>query len=202
VFYPAVRLIPELPKDRLILTVGRIGAGGTKKGHADLIKAFSALELPEWKLVIAGAANYESTMGIVKAWRSDFKDSNVEIVVDPTKDEIEALYGRASIYWHGAGYGAEPNSVGREHFGIAVVEAMSAGAVPLAFEGGGVREIVTSGVNGLLWSSLEDLIGATRRLAQNSEALERLRQGARVRAEFFGIQEHDSRAEAFLRPRS
>ena len=43
-----------------------------------------------------------------------------------------------------------------EHFGISVVEAMAAGAVPLAVGKGGVGEIITPGENGILWDTVAD----------------------------------------------
>lgn len=202
VFYPAVRPVPARPKERVILTVGRIGAGGTRKAHADLIDAFLALDLEGWRLCIAGAVNYEATNAIVETWRRNLKGLEVEIVADPSKEVLEDLYGRASIYWHGAGFGAAPGSIGREHFGISVVEAMSAGAVPVAFEGGGVREIVTRGQDGELWSTANELIEATRRLAHDDETTGRLRRGARARAEYFGIEQHDRRVrDQLVRPK-
>lgn len=198
VFYPAVRPVPALPKERLILSVGRIAAGGTRKGHAELIKAFTRMDLRGWRLAVAGAVNYEETKAVIDGWRRELEGSDVEIVANPTSGDLEDLYGRASIYWHGAGFGATPGSIGREHFGISVVEAMSAGAVPLAFEGGGVREIVTSDADGWLWNTLDELIEVTQRLARDADALGRLRAAARVRAEVFGIDQHDRRVRDLL----
>ena len=47
--------------------------------------------------------------------------------------ELRDLYGRASIFWHAAGLGEDPDRHPDrfEHFGITTVEAMSAGAVPV-----------------------------------------------------------------------
>lgn len=79
---------------------------------------------------------------------------------------------------------------------------MSAGAVPVAFAGGGVREIVTGGEDGLLWSTLDDLIAATARLAQDEGERDRLRRAATARAALFGIEQHDRRVEdQLVRPR-
>lgn len=198
VFYPAVRPIPPRAKEPLILTVGRIGAGGTRKGHAALIEAFLRLKLDGWRLAVAGAVNYTGSRDVVQAWRSELNGSAVEIIANPASEELESLYGRASLYWHGAGFGAMPGSVGREHFGISVVEAMSAGAVPLAFGGGGVREIVTDGVDGVLWRTLDDLIEATRGLASDEGSSGRLRAAATARARFFDVDQHDRRLHELL----
>jgi len=201
VFYPAVRPVRARPKEPLILTVGRIAAGGTRKGHADLIRAFTQLDLDPWRLVVAGAVNYTGSTDVVEAWRRELAGSAVDIFANPTNDELEDLYGRAALYWHGAGFGASPGSIGREHFGISVVEAMSAGAVPLAFEGGGVREIVTNGVDGLLWSTLEELADGTRRLINDEAEMRRLRAATADRARVFDLEHHDQQiAEQLIRP--
>ncbi len=200
VFYPAVRPVPARAKERLILTVGRIAAGGTRKGHLDLVDAFLRSGLEGWRLAVAGAVNYVESNAAVEAWRQELEGAPVDLVANPTKEQLEDLYGRASLYWHGAGFGAPSGSVGREHFGISVVEAMSAGAVPVAFQGGGVREIVTSGVDGVLWSTLDDLIEATTRLARDDGERERLRRAATERASYFGIEQHDRRVEELLVP--
>lgn len=203
VFYPAVRAIAPLAKERTILTVGRMAAGGTRKSHEDLIEAFRRAQLDGWRLVIAGAVNYAESMAMVDGWRRDLGGQDIEIVANPSREELEVLYGRASLYWHGAGFGATSGSVGREHFGISVVEAMSAGAVPLAFQGGGVREIVTDGKDGLLWAGLDDLVEVTRRLIGDEQERLRLSDQARVRAEHFSVEEHDRRVyDELIRPRS
>ncbi len=58
--------------------------------------------------------------------------------VDAPGAELADLYARASIFWHAAGLGedAEDDPNRMEHFGISIVEAMSAGAVPVVL---GVR---------------------------------------------------------------
>jgi len=45
----------------------------------------------------------------------------------------------------------------QEHFGMTIVEAMSAGAVPIVFRGGGPMEIIRPGFEGFLWSDLPEL---------------------------------------------
>lgn len=48
-----------------------------------------------------------------------------------------------------------------EHFGISVVEAMSAECVPIAFNAGGPREIIMHGADGFLYASIEELVDMT-----------------------------------------
>jgi glycosyltransferase involved in cell wall biosynthesis len=54
-----------------------------------------------------------------------------------------------------------------EHFGIAPVEAMSAGCIPIVFNGGGLREIVKEGYNGFLFSNEQELLQKTTEIIRN-----------------------------------
>jgi len=60
------------------------------------------------------------------------------------RKEVENILFKSKIYWHAAGYGEDPNKdpIKFEHFGIAPVEAISAGCIPVLFDGGGLREII------------------------------------------------------------
>jgi glycosyltransferase involved in cell wall biosynthesis len=76
---------------------------------------------------------------------------------------LKDLYGRAKIFWSASGFGVNetknPEKV--EHFGITVVEAMSAGAVPVVYNAGGHKEIIKNGENGFLWNNIHELIKKT-----------------------------------------
>ena len=84
------------------------------------------------------------------------------------------MYQKSSIYWHATGYGtAEAEQPGKqEHFGMSIVEAMSAGAVPIAFNSGGPREIIDPGVNGYLWNDLSELKALSLRLIENPYSIQ------------------------------
>ena len=62
---------------------------------------------------------------------------------------------------------AEKNPEIVEHFGITVVEAMSAGAIPVVFNAGGHKEIIKDGVNGFLWESTDQLIKITNHILKD-----------------------------------
>jgi glycosyltransferase involved in cell wall biosynthesis len=67
------------------------------------------------------------------------------------------------VYWHGTGIGADLVSAPEkaEHFGISLVEAMSAEAVPFALTAGGPREIIVHGDDGFLYETPEQLAELT-----------------------------------------
>ena len=56
---------------------------------------------------------------------------------------------------------------------------MANGAVPVAINAGGQPEVVTEGVDGFLWSTLEELKARTLDLARDPELRQRL--GSRAR---------------------
>ena len=93
------------------------------------------------------------------------------IEADVTAQTLTDLYERASIYWHGAGFGRPADRPDlAEHFGMSTVEAMSAGTVPLVYRDGGQVEIV-EGTDGVLWTTAQELIDETVRLARSGPAL-------------------------------
>jgi glycosyltransferase involved in cell wall biosynthesis len=50
---------------------------------------------------------------------------------------------------------------------MSIIEAMSAGAVPIVYDGGGPREFVNSGSNGFLWKDTAELTQVTTRLVHS-----------------------------------
>ncbi len=189
VLYPPVRpsVVPG-EKQPLILVLGRFfdpSYGHSKKQH-ELLATFADLHrsgrLPGWRMAIVGgcdAANREYALQV----RRDAIGLPVEVHVNAPGHVVERLLGDASLYWHGAGLGedAERHPERFEHFGISVVEAMAAGAVPIVFGAAGPAEIVRDGVDGVQWRTLEQLATAsiqlaaddTRRAAMSKSAVER-----------------------------
>ena len=85
---------------------------------------------------------------------------------DASGAELRDLYGRASIFWHAAGLGEDPDRHPDrfEHFGITTVEAMSAGAVPVVIDAAGQVEIVEQGVSGYRFAGVDGLVAHTELL--------------------------------------
>ena len=89
------------------------------------------------------------------------------------------------MLWHAAGFGEDPSSHPDrfEHFGIAVVEAMAAGIVPIVFGAAGPAEIVRHGVDGYHWNTVDELIEVTERIAADQAEWKQLSESARLRAQ-------------------
>lgn len=171
VVYPPCKdwFVAGARKRPVILSVGRFFAPHEDRHHKRqdaLLEAFSLLSLvcPDWELHLAGSkAPDAESASYVEALQADAQGLRVYLHLDATLGELEHLYNEARFYWHGTGYGSEPgrHPEREEHFGITTVEAMSAGAVPMVFPGGGQIEIVTDGVNGYFWRSLRQLVSQT-----------------------------------------
>jgi len=175
VVYPPVEIkkLPGRTKEKIILSVGRFSQLKQAKRQDVLIHVFKKMSkdksLTGWRLVLAGGAEIGSESWL-KSLKIEAKGYPIDFVKSPSFEQLADLYSRATIFWSAAGYGIndllEPDKV--EHFGISVVEAMACGAVPIAFDAGGHKEIIESGHNGFLWRQEEELINFTLRLINDS----------------------------------
>ncbi len=192
-------------KKPMLLGVGRFFVGGHAKRQDLMIEAFRRLAAlrPEAELHLAGALPAD---GEFRAYFSDLerKAAGLPIFFYPnaSPERLAQLYADASLYWHLAGYGVDEASEPHrcEHFGITVVEAMSAGCIALVVNRGGPPAIVRHGVTGHVFESLEDLVKISARIlslpaddagvsAMRAAAIEASGQfsGARFVAEFRGL---------------
>jgi glycosyltransferase involved in cell wall biosynthesis len=83
---------------------------------------------------------------------------NGQVIINPEKRVYQGTLARSRFYLH---------LMRGEHFGITVVEAMSAGCVPVVHNSGGPKEIV--GNCGFLWQTIEEIPDIFR-LADSSYA--------------------------------
>lgn len=185
VVYPPVKLIPPLKKKKYILSVGRFDNLMHPKRQDELIAAYAKLKIKGWSLVLAGGlVNNQDWLNRLKQQAAG---KRVIFAVNPNYLSLAKWYGEASLYWHAAGFGADLQAQPEkaEHFGIATVEAMSAGAVPLVFGGGGQTEIIRDGVNGRLWQTRDELVSQTEQLIRDETKRHKLALKAKDRASNF-----------------
>ena len=193
VLHPPIEMLPPLPKENIILHVGRFFVGGHNKKHDVLVEGFRALlaRLPageRWELFLAGSitpgANHQAYADRIRDLASGLP-VRIHLALDHAA--LATLFGRARIYWHATGYGADlrrsPDQA--EHFGMSIVEAMSAGAVPVVFAEGGPAEIITPGQDGLVWRTPESLVEETLELIQRPDRLATMASAAITRSRDF-----------------
>ena len=191
VVYPPIDTNKFLPqeKDKLIISVGRFTKILHDKKQELLIDAFKKLYdsgVSDWRLIIAGGMG-ESEKNLLEELQNMAKGYPIKLLVNITFKELRELYGKASIYWHAAGLGedVENHPEKTEHFGIAIVEAMSAGCVPFTVNNGGPSEIIEEDVSGLFFNSIDDLVTKTKILTRNQEKLKKISQNAIARSKKF-----------------
>jgi glycosyltransferase involved in cell wall biosynthesis len=165
-------------KRNMILSVGRFFVGGHSKRQDLLIDAFRAVveALPEEaeppELHLAGSSMpAEEDIEFLALLRRRASGLPVFFHVDVAPVDLAGLYQEAEIYWHGTGLGADLEQAPEkaEHFGISLVEAMSAGCVVFAYGSGGPREIITDNVDGFLYGSTDGLARRTHRRLTEGE---------------------------------
>lgn len=175
VFYPPVELKPEkVKKENIILHVGRFRVRDVVTGIDDykkqgfMVDAFKKMikdGLKDWKLVLAVSVKKEDQK-IFETFKERTKGYAIEFIINKNNNDLWDIYSKSKIYWHAAGFeeDLQKHPERAEHFGISTVEAMGAGVVPVVFNAGGQKEIVTDGVNGFLWNNLDELIEKTKLL--------------------------------------
>jgi len=180
VIYPpvAVSKIRPKKKEKIILFVGRFSQLTQSKRQDVLIRAFKNLcksGLSDWQLILAGGIEVGVDEYLEKLEKSSV-GYPIKILKSPSFKQIKDLYARARFFWSASGYRIdeekEPERV--EHFGITVVEAMAAGAIPLVYKAGGHKEIVDDAANGFLWKTQKQLRSKTEKLINDTTLARKL----------------------------
>lgn len=199
ILYPACNTYPSRSVKNMInikiLSVGRFFSEGHCKNYHLLVPAFRKLFYklgsPDWlELHLAGAV-YPEPSGVSYFGRIKDLSNGIPVFLHPNVDQekLKSLYSSSIIYWHGAGLGINPDLFPEkmEHFGISIIEAMSNGCIPIAYEIGGPSEIINDKINGILYSSETDLIQKTFDLIMDYQMRERISKSAYQRAGDFSI---------------
>lgn len=175
---------PPARRAREIVAIGRFTAQGHVKNQRVLVDAFEALLprlSPGWSLTLIGKVNEDpETLALIASLRERSQRLPIRLELDAPLEVKRQALARAAVFWHGAGMGrSEPAEAHvMEHFGIAVVEAMCGGAIPLCYHRGGPREIVEHGRSGFLYRDLDEL--ATYTLLLDGHPALREAMGARA----------------------
>ncbi|MBL8777995.1 MAG: glycosyltransferase [Acidimicrobiales bacterium] len=193
VVYPPVTMQARGDKENVILAVGRFFAAeaGHSKKQLEMVEAFRRLVdrgLEGWTLHLVGGCSAVDRPYLEQV-QAAAEGLPIELHVDAPGDELRALYAKASIYWQATGLGEDPerDPDRLEHFGIATVEAMSAGAVPVVIGLAGQIEIVQPGVSGFHFATLDELVERTEAVVGDDELRARLSEGAEARARDFSV---------------
>lgn len=194
VVYPPVSVseIKSKRKENIIFYIGRFSKLKQNKGQDVLIKSFKKLfnsGLKDWKLILAGGSEVGSEKYLVKL-KKMADGYPIEIIESPDYKTVKEIYGKSKIFWSASGYREDENKFPEkvEHFGMTVVEAMAAGAVPIVYNAGGHKEIIRDGVNGYTWEKTSSLISKTKKVILGNKICTTLSKAAKDDCQRFGYE--------------
>lgn len=173
ILHPPCRMIDpgHAARNNWILNVGRFqdrAPGRPHKRQDVLVETFASLtdlHTKGWELHLVGSVGSPRELDRLRTLAGGVP---VRFHPDASYEELTTLYRRSSIYWHAQGFGESSVEapVAQEHFGIATVEAMSAGLIPLVYGSAGPAEVVAPlGARATTWFEANELAAATRAVA-------------------------------------
>jgi len=154
-------------REKLVVTISRF----TPEKKLDKIVKV-AKELPDYTFILVGSTGpgSEKIIESLNALKEENQVYNVELKPNLPRRELRELMGRAIFYLH-------PEF--SEHFGIAVVEAMSAGLVPIVRRDGGAWYDAVSKISDMLgYKDIEEAPRIIKTLEDNRDLYIRLREKA------------------------
>jgi len=175
VLYPPVAVaVPPVAKENVIVSIGRFGQSD-RKNTAAQIETFARLRQSlgsDWQLCLIGfCADFPEDQAHLEKLRTQARGLPVEFLINAPRSQVLSKLAAAKILWHTTALddlaGVDPRY--QEHFGIATVEAMLTGCVPLVPAGGGQPEIVEHDVSGYLCRDFDELAHYTRAVAHDEE---------------------------------
>jgi len=194
VLYPPVVINRDekTKRENVILHVGRLYVdekGSNYKKQDIMIKVFKKMVdngLKDWRLIIVVGARDKGRASLNKL-REMSKGYGIEVIENPSQEELWESYSKAAIYWHATGFDEdlEKHPERAEHFGISTVEAMGTGVVPVVINAGGQKEIVEDGKNGYLWNNLVEFTHRTESLIKDPKLMGKMSKEAIVRSKIF-----------------
>lgn len=176
-----------LPKEDVVLALGRFSVSGVSKHQREMAAAFEGASLAApWRFVCVGEARTDDELAYVEDVRR--QGPRVTTVVNTSREDVRAWLARAKVFWHAAGLTEhEQDRPERlEHFGMATVEAMANGCVPVVIGRGGQTEIIEQGRSGFLCESLDEMVERTSALSADPGLWTRMSAAARERSAAFG----------------
>lgn len=180
-------------KENMIISVGRFFVGAHNKKQDVLVDFFinNIEKFSGWKFCLVGAlSNNPIDIEYVEKIRNKINDYPIELYINTDLNNVETLYSKAKIFWHGTGFREESDKFPEkmEHFGITTVEAMSNGVVPIVINKGGQTEIVNHSEDGYLWDSEEELLAYTMELISDSSRRIEMANKSVARAKDFSVE--------------
>jgi len=119
----------------------------------------------------------------------------VRFLLNVPHDSLVEEFSKARLFWQATGFGCESSEqVGLvETFGMAMVEAMGCGCVPLAYSAGGAKEVVGPVDRRCVWTTVDELCLHSAVLLENEEDYLASAERSRRRADEFSSEKFEER---------
>ncbi len=130
---------PEIEKENIVLTVGRL----IRTKHVDqLIDIFASIEKPDWKLVIVGGDAKKLSLSDELQQKVNELNMNGRILLEGQQKDVDRYYNRSKLFAFTSSSEGFPNVIG---------EALSAGLPVVAYDCvAGPSDMIADGENGYL----------------------------------------------------
>lgn len=167
-------------KKNWICSIGRFFTLGHGKKQEVMIEAFKKIYdagHKDWELHLAGGLGTEtSSIEFFQYLKDQAEGYPIFFHINISRKEIEEIYLNSKIYWHATGFDENESyqPVRFEHFGIAPIEAVSAGCIPILYNGGGLPEIIRQlnlEESKYLFKSIKNLVELTTNQIKNPTPL-------------------------------
>lgn len=162
-------------RDKSILFVGALQ---TRKNIIRLVEAFEALP-GDWRLILAGSTQGYGAEQILRRIESSHNRERIEVTGYLGEAQLQKLYSTASIFTF-------PSLA--EGFGIPVLEAMAHGIPVITANGSALAEVAGGAAYLVDPCDADEIAAALKRLTEDSELRERLRDLGLQRASQFSWQ--------------
>ena len=114
-----------------VVTIARLAS----EKNLEIIPHIAKLSNREISFTIAGLLSSERVLGLLSSLIQELNVSDrVKIMTNLTMEQSRAILTNSRVFLH---------PMEKEHFGIAIVEAMSLGCIPVVHNSGGPREFVS-----------------------------------------------------------
>ena len=176
----------KIEKKNIILSTGRLSPD---KNYEFVIHCF--------KKIYSTNKNYECIICGIKSDEQYYnklmrlsKEYPIKIIMGVSGKELKNLYDKAKIFIQAKGLHVNDKRYPAllEHFGMAAVEAMAHGCVPVLLNKAGYKETIEHEKNGFLFNSKEEAIEKLKLLIKNEKLRKKMSKAAKKRAKKFSLE--------------
>ncbi|WP_159904794.1 glycosyltransferase [Salinirussus salinus] len=154
---------------------GVVSVGSFHPNKRQLFQLRIASRFPETRFRIVGSVSSESYYERCEQYISDHALDNVNLLTDISDRDLYDILDRSGIFFH---------TMQNERFGIATVEGLNHGCIPVVHDSGGQREVVPD--SKFRFNTTSDCVSTLKRALSgrhpdDQETKEHLRQFTRKR---------------------